>query len=181
MSNVTLEIPVREGVSFSTPGKVTGGGSINPGTADPGATDPITGLLLNPATLLITSSSNPASVNGKATFGFTAKYESGNSSPTGNLTYNDHGADMRIKATSFGTLEITDSSACAGGEHATINGTAEVNGTSGHELRIEADDCDGLASGSGPDRFEIHVDESTPTEYSASGVLAGGNIQIHKS
>ena len=70
---------------------------------------------------------------------------------------------MRIKATSFGSLEIGDSSACPGGEHATIRGTATVNGTPGHELRIEADDCDGLPSGNAPDRFEIHVDDGSPT------------------
>ena len=169
---MTLELPVRESVSFSTPGKVTGGGSIDPGGT---STNPLTGDLLDPATLLITSSSNPASVNGKATFGFTARFASGDSAPSGNLTYDDHGADIQVKATSFGSLQIGDSTACPGGEHAAISGVAEVNGSPDHQVRIETDDCD-----AGADRFEIHVDESSPTEYSASGVLAGGNIQVHK-
>ena len=90
---MTLQIPIRERVSSSTPGKATGGGSIDPGGT---ATNPLTGELLDPATLLITSSSNPASVNGKATFGFTAKFASGDSAPTGNLTYNDRMSYIRV-------------------------------------------------------------------------------------
>ena len=162
VSNVTLEIPVREsGVSFSTPGKATGGGSI----------DPSSGAVLDPATLLIKSSSSAASVNNKATFGFVAKFASGDSAPSGNLTYDDHGADKQVKVTSYSSLEIGASTTCAGGQHATINGTAEVNGTPGHQIRIEADDCDALLSGTAADAFEIHVDESSPDGYSASGVL----------
>ena len=171
LSNVTLEIPVREsGVSFSTPGKVTGGGSINPETD----------TVLDPAELLIQSSSSPGSVNDKATFGFVAKFDAGNAVPSGQFTYNDHGAGKQVKLTSYSSLEISDSTVCPGGSHATANGVADVNGTPGHQVRIEADDCDGLAAGA-PDALEIHVDESAPDGYSASGVLAGGNIQIHKS
>jgi hypothetical protein len=155
----------------STPGEATGGGFI----------DPLTGEALDLAALLVQSSSNTASVNGKATLGFTVKCCSGG--VTGNLTYNDHAANERIKATSFTLLSIRASTAAeclTGGAHARFRGTADENGTPGHSIRVDVDDCGEPGSeGTAPDRFEIHVDE--PTGYMASGVLVGGNIQVRSA
>jgi hypothetical protein len=137
-----------------TPGKVTGGGKIEPdGT--------ISGL----ASLLITSGANAGH---SATFGFVIEFQSGDPFPTGNLEYNDHDANVRIKAIDYATLAIV-------GCTAEFTGTADVNGTT-EPLRVKV--FDGGEPGSepnpGPDTFEI--DTAT---YDAAGALIGGNIQIH--
>ncbi len=83
----------------STPGKVTGGGFIQPdGT-------------MSPATLLIETGLN-ASVGDKATFGFVVQFAAGGTNPTGNLQYNDHAADVTIAALSFSLLAIGDDVLC---------------------------------------------------------------------
>ena len=61
----------------STPGKVTGGGTIG-----------------------------SAQENLKATFGFTIHYSQGDPEPSGNLTYQDHQAKWHLKADSFERLVI---------------------------------------------------------------------------
>lgn len=128
----------------STPGKVTGGGRINP-NANPG---------------------------GKATFGFVVKFANGDPAPTGNLEYQDHGANVRIKATSYDLLVISAPSlVCPDGTHAKFTGTAEVNGVPEQKFQVEVDDC---GEPGRKDTFSI----KTGT-YTASGVLIGGNIQIH--
>src|SRR5439155_5264144 len=81
------------GQSTSTPGKVTGGGYI----------DPVTGQLVGEATLLI---NNGPSMGNKANFGFVMSYKAGDSSPSGNLLYNDNALSERIKATSIDQLVI---------------------------------------------------------------------------
>jgi hypothetical protein len=137
-----------------TPGKVTGGGKIE---GD--------GTISQLASLLITSGRNSGH---SATFGFVIQFESGEPFPTGNLEYNDHDADVRIKAIDYATLAIV-------GCTAEFTGTASVNGTT-EPMRVKV--FDGGEPGSepdaGPDTFEI--DTAT---YDASGVLIGGNIQIH--
>jgi hypothetical protein len=141
-----------------TPGKVTGGGFI----------DPVTGALLGEATLLIQESSNPLSVGGKATFGFVIEFLSGAAAPTGNLLYNDHGAGVRIKALQYDFLFIV-------GCTATFGGTADVNSTTENmEVTVFDGGEPGSSPGVGPDTFEIKTDT-----YLAAGPLVGGNIQIH--
>jgi hypothetical protein len=138
-----------------TPGKVTGGGKIDPdGT--------VSGL----ASLLITSGANAGH---SATFGFVIEFESGDPFPTGELEYNDHDTGDRIKALDYATLAIV-------GCTAEFTGTADVNGTM-EPLRVKVFDGGEPGSeddGSGPDTFEI--DTAT---YDAAGMLIGGNIQIH--
>jgi hypothetical protein len=56
--------------------------------------------------------------------------------------------------------------------HATFVGNARVDGAS-TTYRIDVDDLGGPASGA--DTFTIQ----TGNGFTASGVLAGGNIQIH--
>ena len=149
----------------NTPGKVTGGGYIRPdGT-------------MSPATLSITNGSN-ASIGGKATFGFAVQFTAGNANPTGNLQYNDHGANVTIKALSF-TLLAIGNGVCGAHTHAKIKGSATVTGPSGvpstQDSEVEVDDCS--STGSGPDTFKITTLGTTP--YMAAGPVVGGNITIH--
>ena len=125
------------------------------------------------ATLLIRSSSSPTSVGGQATFGFSVMCCPGK----GNLNYNDHNANIQIKATSISTFVISSSSACLMGKHAQFKGMATQSGTSGSVMfTVDVDDCGepGSSTAGGMDMFSI----STTAGYSASGPLIGGNIQI---
>jgi len=149
----------------NTPGKVTGGGRI-----EPGPTTTTLDLVLDLATVLIDNGSGPASVGSKATFGLSVVC----CPPKGNLEYNDHDADVRIKATSVSTLVITEPSpACPTGRHAQFTGNAKQNGTN-VTYTVDVDDCGGPGSGL-PDRFRIE----TTGGYEAEGPLVGGNITIH--
>jgi hypothetical protein len=157
----------------STPGKVTGGGQI-PGT------DPIFdggggggGALISlPA--LVVSKSNP---NEKATFGFVATCCPAN----GNLEYNDHWSDVRIKAVSITGLFISSPGvacpAIPGSQHAVITGRANVYRSTTPQqeesLTVEVDDCGEPGS---MDTFGI----TTDTYSNGPSTLLGGNIQIHK-
>src|SRR6266850_731864 len=120
----------------SAPAKVTGGGQI-PG--DDPVFSPLGDLLSVPA--LIPSLADP---NAKATFGFVVKC----CPATGNLEYNDHQADVRIKAQSVeGPVIRSPGDSCPatpGSKHATIGGTAKVirsTGTTMEDFTVEVDDC----------------------------------------
>jgi hypothetical protein len=117
------------------PGKVSGGGAIE---SDP-VFSPLGDLLSLPA--LIPSPANP---NAQATFGFVVKC----CAPTGNLEYNDHGMDVRIKAESVnGPFISSPGNACPavpGSKHATFTGTAWVirsTGTTKQDFTVDVDDC----------------------------------------
>jgi len=151
----------------NTPGKVTGGGYIQPdGT-------------MTPATLLIQSGVN-ASVGDKATFGFGVQFAAGDTNPTGNLQYNDHAGNVTITAVSFTLLNI-GAGVCGPNTHAKIQGSAAVTGPSGgpstQDFEAEVDDC-GSPSSTPPDTFKITT--TGPTSYMAMGPVVGGNITIRK-
>jgi hypothetical protein len=143
-----------------TPGKVTGGGQIE---SDP-VFSPLGDLLSLPA--LIPSLANP---NGQATFGLVVKC----CPTTGNLEYNDHAAQVQIKATSFTGLFITNGT-CGPNTHATMTGTARVirspGPTTDESLTVDVDDC-----GHSGDTFGIITDSYS----NGPSTLIGGNIQIH--
>ncbi len=150
----------------STPGKVTGGGQIN---GDP-IFSPLGVLLTLPA--LMPSLADP---NGRATFGFTVKC----CAATGNLEYNDHAADVRIKAQAIDGLVIgspgTSCPATPGSQHARFTGTAEVIrsiGTTTEPFTVDVDDCGEPGTS---DTFGI----KTTTYSNGPSPLTGGNIQIH--
>jgi hypothetical protein len=154
----------------STPGKATGGGQIE---GDPvfALTEsvffPIGTLLSVPA--LVPSASDP---NSRASFGFVAKC----CAPSGNLQYNDHAADVQIKARSVDGLSISPATACptTGGRHATITGMADVirsTGTTSEPFTVEVDDCGEPGTA---DSFGIR----TFTYTNGPKPLIGGNIQI---
>jgi len=153
----------------SAPAKVTGGGQI-PG--DDPIFSPLGALLSVPA--LIPSLADP---NAQATFGFVAKC----CPATGNLEYNDHQADVRIKAQSVeGPVIRSPGDSCPttpGSKHATIGGTATVirsTGTATEDFTVEVDDCGEPGTA---DTFGIKT-----TTYSngwpVPSTLIGGNIQI---
>jgi len=102
----------------------------------------------------------------KGSFGFVAGYKDHNTSPSGNLEYNDHGTGMQVKATdvlSYG----------GSGTTRTFSGDAEINGQAGFTYTVTVQD--NAEPGAGQDTFSIQLSNG----YSASGILGGGNIQIH--
>jgi hypothetical protein len=100
---------------------------------------------------------------GKGTFGLTAQVNA--TTPTGNLTYQDHVQNRTVKSTMITAVIVSDN--CA-----RILGTATVNGAGA--LVFEVIVCDNGEPGK-DDTFEINMSDG----YSASGTLRGGNVQIH--
>ena len=106
-------------------------------------------------------------LGGKGTFGLTAK---ANDTPSGNLTYQDHGVLARtVKSTAITSVSLTGAGNCA-----QILGTATVNGTG--SVGYQVDVCDNGEPGKDTDTFSIVMGDG----YSAAGTLSGGNVQIHK-
>jgi hypothetical protein len=104
-------------------------------------------------------------LGGKGTFGVTAKANA-SGTPSGNVTYQDHGALARtVKSTAVTSVTVT-------GDCARILGTATVNGTPG--VGFQVDVCDNNEPGKDADTFSIVMSDG----YSASGTLGGGNVQI---
>ena len=106
-------------------------------------------------------------VGGKGTFGLTAK---ASDTPSGNLTYQDHGVLARtVKSTAVTSVTLTGAGNCA-----QILGTATVNGTGA--VGFQVDVCDNGEPGKDADTFSIVMSDG----YTAGGTLGGGNVQIHK-
>ena len=104
---------------------------------------------------------------GKGTFGVTAKANA-SGTPSGNVTYQDHGVLGRtVKSTAVTSVAVT-------GNCATILGDARVNGTPGFGFQVDV--CDNSEPGKGTDTFSIVMSDG----YTAGGTLGGGNVQIHK-
>src|SRR6185503_14086529 len=103
----------------------------------------------------------------KGTFGLTAK-ASNSGTPTGNLTYQDHGIqDRTVKSTAVTSVTVS-------GNCAQILGTATVNGAG--TFNFDVDVCDINEPGKDTDTFSISMSDG----YTAAGTLSGGNVQIHK-
>jgi Ice-binding-like len=103
----------------------------------------------------------------KATFGFEVgcKCNRGeDSSLRGQVVYQDHGIDLRMKSTSVSTyLE-------KGPNSRRIQGTAKINGQEG-TFQLDVTDAESV-----PSSFAIRLSNG----YSASGDLTGGHIEIHR-
>jgi hypothetical protein len=105
-------------------------------------------------------------LGGKGTFGLTAK---ASATPSGNLTYQDHGTlERTVKSTAVTSVSLTGAGNCA-----KILGTATVNGAG--PVGFEVDVCDNGEPGKDSDTFSIVMGDG----YSAAGTLGGGNVQIH--
>jgi hypothetical protein len=103
----------------------------------------------------------------KGTFGLTAKANA-SGTPSGNLTYQDHGVLSRtVKSTAVTSVTVTNN--CA-----QILGTATVNGAG--SFTFDVDVCDNGEPGKDSDTFSISMSDG----YTAFGTLRGGNVQIHK-
>lgn len=105
---------------------------------------------------------------GKATFGFVIRYEAGDESPSGNLTFMDHSAKLSLKATSFDLLVIEGDQVWFSGKAVTNNGQIVT-----FEVEINV-----LSKQDQPDTFSISI--PSMNAYRAGGALSGGNITIHK-
>ncbi|MGI0088634.1 MAG: choice-of-anchor P family protein [Nitrosotalea sp.] len=102
--------------------------------------------------------------NAHANFGFVAGFKPSQSTVSGQLNYIDHGTGMHVKS-----VDITSYS---GSENSrTFSGDAQINGVSGYTFTVTVTDDD---SG-GNDMFSIQLSNG----YTASGQLAGGNIELH--
>ncbi len=100
----------------------------------------------------------------KANFGVAGGLKNG--SLWGHLTYIDHGTGgPKVKGTSVTAYTILDPT------RRRIEGTAEVDGQPGFTYAVEVAD-----RGESGDAFSITLSNG----YTASGALAGGNIQLHK-
>ena len=85
----------------------------------------------------------------------------------GHLTYIDHGSSgIKVKGTSVTSYEVI------GPTWRRITGTAEVDGTDGVGYTVDVTDA---GEPGRDDTFSITLSNG----YSASGTLAGGNIQLH--
>ncbi len=122
----------------------------------------------------------------KGTFGFVAGYENGQSSPSGNFTYNDHtyGFDLNATDVLYYHCGPYDNSRVFGGD-------AVVNNQTGYCYQVYAQDNG--EPGDGVDYYSVFIwgpqtncpaDGSAPSgpQYYATGnYLGGGNIELHSS
>ena len=100
----------------------------------------------------------------KGTFGVAGGIKNG--ALWGHLTYIDHGTNMKVKGTGVTAYTVT------GPTTRHIEGTADINGRSGS---YQVDVSDNGEPGR-KDTFSIMLSNG----YSASGLLIGGNIQLHQ-
>src|SRR5713226_4330022 len=104
--------------------------------------------------------------NEHANFGFVAGYKPQQTTPSVQLNYMDHNTGMHVQSTSI-------TSYGGSGNTRTFSGGATINGQSGFTFTVTA--TDNGNPGAGKDSFSIQLSNG----YSASGVLGGGNIQLH--
>ena len=110
--------------------------------------------------------------DGKANFGFTAKYKDAIS--TGNLNFQYSDAGIHLKSTSIDWLTISSVSA-------QFQGTGTINGDGLYTFRVQAKDNG--EPGADTDHFDIKIWNGTDTEadpyHKAKNTISGGNIQVH--
>jgi len=97
-------------------------------------------------------------------FGFNA-----DNRPAGHLEYEDKVASIDLTSSSIDFFEPPNGDNCA-----SFGGTARLNGEPGHIFTVKA--CDNGEPGQGVDTFSISIDNN----YSRSGTLTRGNIQLHE-
>ena len=102
---------------------------------------------------------------GRDNFGFVAGLKPGKTTVSGQLNYIDHSSGAHVKS-----IDVTSYS--GSGVCRTFSGPGTVNGQS---VTFTANACDNAEPGRGSDTFSIQLSNG----YSASGVLAGGNIKFH--
>ncbi|HET6203880.1 MAG TPA: post-COAP-1 domain-containing protein [Planctomycetota bacterium] len=159
--------------SFSSPASddflswATGGGAVL-SFAPSGLDDPPTVLQGTACHDFVTGGGTIAVGSDIANFGFVAGLVGNGTTLFVALNYIDHNTRMHVKATSITAYNPGVSPEC---RH--FEGAAEIDGVSG--FTYTADVCDLGEPGAGVDTFSITLS----TGYSASGLLQGGNIQLH--
>ena len=112
------------------------------------------------------------SSDGKANFGFTARYK--NDISTGKLNFQCKDADIKFKSTSIDWLVISSVSA-------QFQGTGTINGKGLYTVRGQVKDNG--ETGVGSDHFDIKIWNGIDTEadpiHNAKNTISGGNIQVH--
>jgi hypothetical protein len=124
--------------------------------------------------------------NGRATFGFIAKYQKGANVPSGSTQFQLHFANFMFKSQHYEWLVVS-------GAKAQYKGTGTINGAGNYGFLLTA--TDGQAgNGEGTDKFRIKIWDPTTGEKIYDNVpsgaddldnatpqaLGGGNILIHK-
>ncbi|HEY3128664.1 MAG TPA: HYR domain-containing protein [Acidobacteriota bacterium] len=100
----------------------------------------------------------------EASFALDAMVKS--SQPSGSLIYQDHVRGLTVTSTSITAVQVTET-------HARIFGKAKINQLGSFDFVVDVDDL--AEPGKGSDTFHIQLSNG----YSAGGILAGGNVQIH--
>ncbi len=121
-------------------------------------------------------------LEGKANFGFTAKYKKGQTVPTGNTEFQFKTGDLNFNSSSFDWLVIA-------GSKAKFKGVGTINGTGSYEFMISAIDED---SKDKIDKFRIKIWDITNEEFvvydnqigeeddsDPTTEIAGGAIVVH--
>jgi len=111
-------------------------------------------------------------VDGKATFGFVAKYKKGANVPDGNTQFQFKAGDLNFKSNSYEWLVVA-------GNRAQFKGEGTINDESSYKFLITADD-------SSPDTFRIKIwyeengAEIVVYDNGSQQSLGGGSIVVHK-
>jgi len=105
-----------------------------------------------------------------ATFGFNAGPRDG--VLRGQLQYIDHAQGLNVHATSIDSFSTIPETPCV-----SFSGPARVNGVDGFSVTVD-EACDHGEPGVGRDTLAIAV-SGPGLSYSRSGVLTGGNLQLH--
>ena len=109
------------------------------------------------------------SVEGKATFGFVAKYKKGANVPDGNTEFHNKAGDLKFKSTSYDWLVVA-------GNKAIFKGVGTINGQGTYKFKITVDD-------GSLDQFRIQIwdpEEGLVYDNGSQQALGGGSIVIHK-
>lgn len=126
------------------------------------------------------------SLEGKANFGFVAKYKKGQTEPDGNTEFQFKAADLNFNSVSYEWLVVA-------GPNAKFKGTGTINGEGAYKFMITASDGD-LKNNGEPDSFRIRIWEADENGTGisvydnqigedvngyATTELGGGSIIIH--
>lgn len=123
---------------------------------------------------LTVPSMTSGSPEGKANFGFVAKYKKGASIPDGQTEFVFKAGDLNFHSTSYDWLVVNK-----GDSRAQFKGTGTINGMGDHKFMLWAGDGE-------PDTFRIKIwyeENGAEIVVYDNGVqqpIGGGNIVIHK-
>jgi len=126
-----------------------------------------------------------ASLTGKASFGFNAKYKKGANVPTGQTQFQFKVADLNFHSTEYQWLVIA-------GARAKYKGFGTINGDGDYGFMLTAIDGQ-INGGGGEDKFRIKIWDKASEDIvydnqmgaaddgDDATIIGGGNIVIHKS